>query len=55
MKISDAIRTLILLRKPIRQPEQSAEMILDFANNNQQENSETILTPPLSDKEEEKV
>jgi hypothetical protein len=53
MKISDAIRTLILLRKPTRQPEMSEEMILDFTNNNaQQESTEEI---PSQAGEEEKV
>jgi hypothetical protein len=55
MRISDAIRTLLLLRKPMRQSELTAEMILDFASNDQQENAEKIPAPPLSNKEDEKV
>jgi hypothetical protein len=56
MKISDAIRTLLLLRKPIRQPDPSIEMNLELTSNDDQPVIiEIIPAQQSSDTEEEKV
>jgi hypothetical protein len=55
MRISDAIRTLLLLRKPIIQPGLSAEINLEQAENNNQLLESSEPNSAQSSDTEEKV